>query len=467
MTHAQRRAVAPRITLAEAAAVGLGLAFIAVALAAAVWALLVPPVLCLLALAVHRWGLAVTVIVLALAGVCLSAAVGRYVPAAMAVNQLALIGLAAIGAASLSRARALPVALKVPTGIFLALSAGWSFPSVQASTAYGVRGFLALILPILVALAVLGAARRARTGADVILGALIAAAAITIAIGLKQAILGLSGAEIAAARSGDSTYLVGQQIRLMGAFRTNQDLAVFLTFFAPAFLVLSVTAHGRRRWLFGSLSALLYLVAFLSLTRTALIASVPLGVVGLFVALKGDAALRAVKTTGICAIIAGLSAFVISRLDIDRVDDAIARVATIFALGEDTSFNARLNSTLPRAWSIFTAQPGGVGAGSAGPISQQFPTVAPRGVVTPDNGYLVIGIQVGAIGLLAFGLMLLALVWHLIRSESPLAVAAGVGTAAVMVAMLLAGYWSLGAPIALAAAFVGLGLGELTRAGPG
>ena len=104
---------------------------------------------------------------------------------------------------------------------------------------------------------------------------------------------------------------------------------------------------------------------------------------------------------------------------------------------------------------------------SAGPISQQFPTVAPRGVVTPDNGYLVIGIQVGAIGLLAFGLMLMALVWHLIRSDSALAVAAGVGTAAVMVAMLLAGYWSLGAPIALAAAFVGLGLGELTRAGPG
>lgn len=403
-------------------------------------------------------------ILLALVGL-----ISRYVPAAEPLSQVAVIGLVVFGMFSL-RGLGLPSGAKVGAFVFLTASTVAALVSTQSSLEYAFRGWIGLVTALFAATAVAGAilgARRQGRGRQatlVILVALGIGAITNVLVALRQAVLGMDAAEIAQARAGVSTFESGQWVRLMGTFATNQDFGLFAGCTAPAVFALALTYRGRRRgWLFV-LAAALYLVVILSLTRTALIASIAAGAFALIVLSRGGATTRVLRTLVIGSSIVFIGVSVLSQVSNPRVQDALLRASTLFDLSDDVSFNARKDATLPRALSAFQQNPLGSGAGSAGPVSQAYPNYAPFGSMTTDNGYLMIGIQVGIIGVVAFVLMLLLTMRHLSISDSPFSKAGAASIVALLVAMISAQYWALLAPASLVAAIVGIGIAHASPA---
>ncbi|PSL38918.1 O-antigen ligase-like membrane protein [Labedella gwakjiensis] len=293
-----------------------------------------------------------------------------------------------------------------------------------------------------------------------ILGAIASVVLVNIVVGLRQAIFGLSAEEIRSATEGLSTYSVGDQIRLMGTFQSNQDMGLFLACMAPALLVAGLRASGRAKAGFFVVATLLYVVNFLSLTRTSLIAGVTVGLLALAIWSRGEFVLRVLRN--LLVVLAGTAIFVsvLIALGVPRVQAAVDRALTLTNLDADGSFNSRRDATLPIAWNAFTSHPLGAGAGAAGPVSQQFAEVAPLGYLNADNGYLMIGLQMGFLGLAILIWMLLAVVVSLGRRGTALRTAGAAAALALAVAMLTAGYWSLLAPICIVAAVVGVAMSE-------
>lgn len=409
-----------------------------------------------------RYGLLATLLLSGLVATALSALVARYVPAAGVLNSVGTALIVLVGLVMLPRAR-VPRVVTVPGLLFLALATLSMLFAVPSSPEYALRGWVALVTAPLAVVGTLGVAqavaKNRSSAVSAIWSTVIGLTVLNILLGFKQALLGLDAAETRSATEGESTYKVGEQIRLMGGFLSNQDMGLFLACLAPAFLVLALGSRGRRqRWL-CVLSGLLYVVNFLSLTRTSLIAGVLAGVVALFVWGAGDVVLRVMKNVLVVAGGVGLGALVLSSLNIARVNDAVARAATLFDLSEDGSFNSRQNSTLPIAWAKFLVNPLGSGVGSSGPVSQQFPGTAPFGYTNADNGYLNIAIQLGIQGFIVFVVLLVAVIALLgRRGAGVMANAASAAALALAIAMLTAGYWSLLAPMSLIGVFVGLGL---------
>lgn len=407
---------------------------------------------------VRAWAVAVCLLLLAFAGM-----IARYVPAAEAVSQVGVLGLIVLGLFSFGGLR-LPAQVNFAAVIFLVLSTVLAMFSTQNGVEFALRGWIGLVAAVFAALAtagaIVGARKRGTESAStrILIVALAIGIVANVLLSLRQAVFGMDGAEIAQAQAGASTFQSGEWIRLMGTFATNQDFGLLSGCVAPAMFVLALTYRGSgRAWLFV-LTIALYGVVILSLTRTALIASVAAATFGLLFLARGGATTRAVRAVVIGSSLIFIASAVLTQIPDPRVQDAVLRATTLFDLSDDVSFNARRNATLPRAIAAFQQSPFGSGAGSAGPVSQSFPMQAPFGPMTTDNGYLMVAIQVGIIGVAAFVLMLLMLAVHLAGSSSILSKAASASIVALLVAMISAQYWALLAPISMVGAVVGIGI---------
>lgn len=356
-----------------------------------------------------------------------------------------------------------PVAIAVIAYLVIATGSAILVANFHVELAF--RGWVALVAPVLAASAAAGATRPNKKDdgsgrRKIVFAAVIATTLANIVVGARQAIVGMDGGEIKAAMTNDSTYLVGDQIRLMGTFHSNQDFGAFGACIAPALLVMALRTKGKARIWLAVTSFLFYIVILLSLTRTALIASIVVGLIGIFIWGRGSIPKRVVKGALQIGAATAVLLFVISILDIKRAQDAMLRATSLFNLGGDISYNARLASTLPRAWGFFADNPMGLGVGSAGPVSSAFFEIAPVGAVTADNGYLTIAIQLGLFGGIAFIVFLAGIAMYLGKSQNVYSNAGAAACLGLMVAMMFAGYWSLLAPVCVMTALIGLGISD-------
>ncbi|RUQ86619.1 O-antigen ligase family protein [Labedella gwakjiensis] len=421
---------------------------------------------CVALITVLKLGIRNGFIVLGILTVGFSAFLGRYASGVEELNSVGTALLILAGCASFKRP-GLDRRVIIPGALFLVLAVVMAGVSLAATmnVEFSLRGLVGLVAAPLTVVAVTASLShtpdhevpRAR---KFILGAIASVVLVNIVVGLRQAIFGLSAEEIRSATEGLSTYSVGDQIRLMGTFQSNQDMGLFLACMAPALLVAGLRASGRAKAGFFVVATLLYVVNFLSLTRTSLIAGVTVGLLALAIWSRGEFVLRVLRN--LLVVLAGTAIFVsvLIALGVPRVQAAVDRALTLTNLDADGSFNSRRDATLPIAWNAFTSHPLGAGAGAAGPVSQQFAEVAPLGYLNADNGYLMIGLQMGFLGLAILIWMLLAVVVSLGRRGTALRTAGAAAALALAVAMLTAGYWSLLAPICIVAAVVGVAMSE-------
>jgi O-Antigen ligase len=347
---------------------------------------------------------------------------------------------------------------------FLALAALAVLNPLVPSLGYGLLGVRGLVMTVVVALAVKGAPLT-RRDVRLVVGALALGWAVNVAFAARQWLGAFTPAEVQWIEDLGSTYLVGDQIRLLGAMRSNQDFAFLAAVAVPAVVAFAFRAPTPRARAWLSAFALASLaVLFGSLVRSGLVG----GVVGAGVALAASAATvaerRRLLTGAIVAAAllwtaAGLAPAAI--LPENKAEALADRVVSIFSPGQDFAVQAREQETWPFALRQIEAHPFGAGPGSAGPVSQARPDDAPLGPVVPDNGYLLIAVQLGIGGVLVFVAMLAALgaqLWRRARAGSTAAAAAVGGLAALSVAMFAGSYWSLVAPGAMLGVLVGLGL---------
>lgn len=343
--------------------------------------------------------------------------------------------------------------------LFVLGSILFAVPSAGNSPEYAARGVLSLVFPIFAGLAGTYTWGSAAPGAR---KAMSAVAALVVAMNsfwaIRQSLFGLTGAEMARVLDSESTYLVGEQIRSMGLFATNQDFGLFCACLVPAgfFLAMSLPPGATGRRAVGLVSALLGIALVLSLTRTALLAAAVGTIAGTLFLGRGGFSTRALRTLVLLGGGGGLALWAAVSFGGTKVQAALARASTILDLGSDRSYNARLDVVLPRALDALKERLWGWGPGSAGTVSQQFQDDAPLGVLTTDNGYLMIAIQIGVAGVTLFVLILVAAMVGLGHSLAIEARAGAVALVSLLTAMVSAQYWSLLAPMGVVAAVVGV-----------
>lgn len=275
---------------------------------------------------------------------------------------------------------------------------------------------------------------------------------------IRQSLFGFTNAELVAINAQQSTYLVGDQIRSSGLFGVNQEFGLFSACATPAMLILAVR-EKRHRWIYSAAFITLAIALVISLTRTAIVAATISSLIGLILYAPGRRlAVRAVVGIFTAALIVGVAYLLLATSTDERVRSAILRMQTLLNVSDDGSFNDRLDFVWVRGVNLMMSNPFGLGAGSAGPVSSRFPDIAPAGNVTTDQGYLMIGVQVGWLGVGVFVWMLLALLIWLGRSHATAARASAMSLLALMIAMTASQYWALSAPIALVGAIFGVGV---------
>lgn len=197
-------------------------------------------VLVLAVAAVLRWGVPAAAVVLAVLAVSVGGLLARYVPQFAALNQVAVLALLAVG---------LCVRPKLPTGVVRAGLAFAGFATIYAALTalrhpeFGFRAWVALVLPLVVARAVVGVTRAGKLPGEVrsaLIGSVALAVVVNSLVAVRQAFAGLDGAELAQVAASASTYSVGGNVRLMGTFATNQDFGAFLAVTVPAVLVVAL-----------------------------------------------------------------------------------------------------------------------------------------------------------------------------------------------------------------------------------
>lgn len=348
--------------------------------------------------------------------------------------------------------------------VFLALVAVHAVNPQLPSLDFGLRGarLLAMSMLILIIAKQIPLTERDR---KFVLGALAAGWIVNLLIGYRQWILDFTPAELAWIEDADATYAVDQQIRLMGAMQSNQDFGLLAALMMAPVAVAAFAAR-RTAWRYAG-AALLCLgaaILFGTLLRSALVGGV-LGAVAAVAAVTVTshdrnrvAVIGALVTLGLWAFATiGSQTF----LKAEQSSTVQSRTTSIFAPTQDASFQQRQTQVWPKALRVIREHPLGGGAGSAGAISQQQPTVAPFGRLVPDNGYLYITVQTGVVGLgvfLGMLFLLLATSWRRARGGNRYA-AAGVGAIiAMMLSMIAGSYWGLIAPAVIFGLIVGLGL---------
>lgn len=337
------------------------------------------------------------------------------------------------------------------------------FNSDLPSISYGLRGARLLVLPavLMIALARLELSRR-----DLILIVGIATVGwiVNVEFALRQMFVGFTSAELALVEHNESTFRVGSAIRLIGAMRSNQDFAFLAAVVVPLIAVLLLHMRTRfSRLIVGIIFAASLLVLFGSLVRSGLAG----GVIGALVATTLSVTTRTSRrrlAVG-AAIIAAFFVLVVAAgpsviLPAEQAKTIGDRVSSVFSPGSDHSVNARVSETWPAAYSLASQHPLGGGSGSAGPVSQSSGG-APFGAVVPDNGYLLILVQLGFAGLALFFAMLIAIGLELFRAarQGVTMAAAALGSLiALMVGMITSSFWDLTSPAVLFAVIIGLGL---------
>ena len=431
------------------------------------------PLFALVVVAMAAAGLA-----LALAGVSLAAAaIGGVVLGHLVTGQLYVLGLLPesfaavldlvlaglfVGIALRPRPRS-PRSHVVTVAFFILAVLSVLNPLVP-SLNYGAFGLRQVLLPLM-ALLIVKEAELSRRDTMFIVAMLLLGWSVNLVIALRQWLFGFSGAEIDWAESIDATYLVDGQIRLMGATQSNQDFGFLAAIAVPAVTACFLAAQQRAlRITFGVLAVLSSVVLFGSLLRSTLVG----GVVGavVTVALVSRTGRRPERVVAYAGLLAGglvLLALVAPGrfLPEEKVVTLSERVASIFSPGSDASFQQRGTEVWPESLRLIGENPLGGGPGASGPVSQARSAEAPFGRNIPDNGYLLMGVQFGVVGLVLFVGMLLTWLRDLVtwvrRGQAAAAAAAGAVVAA-MVAMIAGGYWALVNPSLALGVIVGLGL---------
>ncbi|MFE7631556.1 O-antigen ligase family protein [Kocuria sp. NPDC057446] len=402
----------------------------------------------------------------------MSGFIAAHVPRLGIASEAAQAYLAALGLAyglSLITRRRLQSKLIFPVAGYLFICGAVAFATILISPLLAARGFLALVFPVLVTLAIVGVLRR-HTGASeqrkrrlltlTVVGVFVA----NIVVALRQAFIGFTGPELTLIDRSVSTHGIDGTIRSMGLLPTNQDFGFLVACLTPAALV-AATQLPRRPRIAVLIIGIIGVVALLtSLTRTSLVAATVALLLGLFAWGRGTTLGRVAKYT---ALTGGLSAAVwwwLSASSSTRAQETRDRILTLTDLSQDRSFQDRSGDVYPRAIAAINENLLGAGAGSAGPVSQRYPSLAPYGSLTTDNGYLMIAVQIGVIGALVFTFMLWATIRALTAHVDAYRAAAATAVLSLAVAFISAQYWSLSAPAAVVAAVVGLGFGNPQRA---
>jgi O-antigen ligase len=389
-----------------------------------------------------------------------------WLPLLLDLGVLAGFGLLAFEARAPGRAWRLAVLALV------ALILVQAFNPLLPSIGYGIAGARSIAIPLLLLVAV-GTGRLNVRDEHVLVAIGVIGWIVNVVLASRQWLVGFTGAELQWIQSSRSTYLVGDQIRLIGATRSNQDFAFLVAIAFPALCACAIAAGKSRAWRVGfTVLALATLaVLFGSLVRSGLVAGA-LGALGVAAALSRDpSARRRLAISGVALVLvvwfaASVGAgFVLSP---DKAQTLETRVASIFAPSEDYAFQQRQTRVWPHALHEIAAHPLGAGAGSAGPLSQARDD-APLGPLVPDDGYLLMGVQFGIPGLLLF-VAVLALIatelWRRARRGAWVAAAGFGAVLALCVAMVTGNFISLVSPSCAWAVLIGLGLREVRRPDP-
>jgi len=358
----------------------------------------------------------------------------------------------------------------IATWLFLGLATISIVNPLVPSLNYGTFGLRQVVLP-LVALLVVKEAELTPRDRQFLIWLLALGWAINVALATRQWFGDFTAAEVAWLESQRATYLVDDQIRLLGATQSNQDFGFLAAVAVPSVTVLFLASERRAfRVALGVLLLLSLAVLFGSLLRTTLVG----GIVGailaaVLVTVRQGRPERLVGFVGLLVtLLLALTVVLPGRLlPEDKATTLSTRVVSIFSPGEDASFQARSAEVWPQTLEIISEHPVGGGPGASGPLSQARSSEAPFGPVVPDNGYLLIAVQFGLVGVLLFMGMFVTWLRDLFAwaGRGQLAAAAAVGSVvAALVAMLAGGYWSLVNPSVILGVIVGLGLrGDGTR----
>ena len=326
--------------------------------------------------------------------------------------------------------------LRSAAGIFVtvfvlvcALSAVFVVATNVTNIWLGVYGLRAMVLaPVTILLFQVAAIdmKGRRTVAAVLLFVVL----LNCVVALGQAVFGYSVTEISAIIATGSTYLVGDQVRLVGLQASGQDFSVIAG--AAAVWGLAAIFRGGIRntgWLALATAAASSAAAVLALQRSVLLGIAAAAVIILFGSLLGTNAvstkLRNIKTAlgilGACA----LGAVATSVLAPLQAAEALNRLLSFTQISSDNSWAIRQRTTIPVTLRLIDENPWGYGVGASGSVATSFENASPLanyplGGIAADNGYLFVTLQVGVIGLALFCLMLVAWIvqGRLVRSFS-------------------------------------------------
>lgn len=366
-----------------------------------------------------------------------------------------------LAAVSLRNRRRLDRRTYAAAWCFVAFSIVQVFNPLLPSYAYGFTGLRSISLPVVVFWAC-ATCRVTSRDVRVIVGALLIGWTINGAIAARQWTIGFTPAELAWLKEIGSSYIVGNQIRLLGALRSGQDFGYAAAISVPALVTLGLASRKPYlRAVSFSLAGISVVLLMATLLRSALLGGLSGGFAVLALATATDRRrliLAAIVTcAGLFSLVAAApNSFVPS----EKVSAIGSRAVSIFEPFRQASFQTRQTETYPEALASLARHPLGSGVGSTGPVAQGGAIRGSTTIRAPDNGYLLIAIQLGLPGLLLFIWLLAAIARSLqdrIREGSYFAIA-GLGcTVSLIVAMLLGSYWSLLAPATIWAVIAGLG----------
>ncbi|WP_199253938.1 O-antigen ligase family protein [Mycolicibacterium mengxianglii] len=363
-------------------------------------------------------------------------------------------------------------AARVGIGIALAVSVLFLLLNVVSAFSYAITGWVSLTLPVAAAAAGAGtftalrhqSPERYSRAVKFILAALFVGIAANAALGLKQAFFGYTPYELDSVLASGATYIVGGQVRPIGGYGSSQAYGLYMALLVPFLLFYAASLEKHWRTIANVLGVVGLVGLMLSLLRGSMVGGLAAIAVGLLLPANAmvQTSLRRARWT-VPLVLVGLGAVAITQSDNPRWSAAVDRLISIFNLSSDTSYNARVSTTFPRALAAFENNIWGLGGGASGPVSQTYPDAAPLGPLTTDNGYLNLGIQLGIVGGVFLFSGVLAILFMLLKDVSPLARSSALIIVALLVAMVFGGYWNLAGPMAVASIMVGLGIADSRR----
>ncbi|MDJ0002926.1 hypothetical protein QM616_09365 [Rhodococcus fascians] len=412
---------------------------------------------------IPRHGLVNVAACLAVLVLLLAGLIQRSVPALGTMSIFAILILVLI-AISDQNVPELPAVVKFGAVGYVGFCVIHTIYSAVSGISYALNGLYSMLVPVVAVMAgyrIYDGRSLKVNGSNLLISTICLSLVINALVGYRQALFGLSSSEEAAAVSANSAYLVRGQARLMGAMPTNQDFGITCALVAPVLLLVAVRSAGRQRfWSYFGFANAIFL-SFLTLLRGALIAAVISCIVVLVIPLSVTIGRRMAAVLTILISVPVFSWLFISFFPSDRVEESVSRVLSLFSLAGDSSFRARDEYTFPVAISALEDGIFGSGVGSAGPVSQKFSSIAPFGALIPDNGYLIIAIQIGVLGAASILVCLVGLAWRLLRQENGPWGALGIALITLLVAFIFGGYWGLTGPIAVLGVLVGHALRKL------